>query len=581
MFMNKIWNILPAMDRSFIESLSEYTTLDLQLLYNRNIRKKKDIEDFFSNDYDTFAHSPFKFKDMEKVIELIIRHIKEKNKIFVYGDYDADGITASAVLYETLATLKADVGVYIPYRITEGYGLNENAIDEISKSDGKLLITVDTGIRNKNYVKYAQEKGIDVVVTDHHPPPPASADLPECLIINPMAQDEQYPYKYLAGVGVAFKLVSALISKTKLDEEHKLKLEERVMDMVAIGTVADLVKLTGENRLIVKKGLKLLNKTKRTGLKELIRISQLSSDKALDSWNIGFQIAPRLNAAGRLEHANTAFELLITKDKEEARSLSSSLNENNLLRQSITESVVKEIEELIKDDVGKKKIIVAVSPRLGSGNQWNEGVIGLAAGKLSERYYLPAIVITSGDNIIKGSGRSIPEYSLIKALEECSDLLSKYGGHPAACGLALDKENLDKFVNKIEDIAERDLKNIKLKPKILIDTELELGEVSVDLCEKIEKFAPFGNSNERPVFVSRNLLIVDVITMGNDKQHIKFRIKSDTSPIKTALAFGKAGSMGHFEVGDKIDLVYYVDLNGFNGRKEAQLKIVDIRSHNA
>ena len=298
----------------------------------------------------------------------------------------------------------------------------------------------------------------------------------------------------------------------------------------------------------------------------------------MDSWNIGFQIGPRLNAAGRLDHANTAFELLVTKSEEDAKNLAQSLNENNSLRQSITDAVVEEIALGIEGSGLKKKIIVAVSPNLDKEGQcWNEGITGLAASKIADRFFLPTIVITRGAQGLKGSGRSIPGYNLVKAVEQAKEYLTKFGGHPAACGIALKPGNLDEFKEKIEAIADNDLDVENLVPRLNIDMEIELSEADEELFKTMSQFAPFGQGNEQPRFASRNVLIVDIITMGNASQHIKFRVKSESSGLKTALAFFKAQEYSGFKIGDKVDIAYFLDLNGFNGRTEVQLKLADIK----
>lgn len=568
---SKLWQVMPEFDNDFASKFPEYNKIILQLLYNRGLKEKKDIEEFLNPEYAK-SHNPFLFKNMEAVVELIIKHAKEKNKVVIYGDYDADGVTSSAVLVDVLSALRVEADAYIPDRVSEGYSLNKGAMDEIAKMGGKLVITVDCGIRNKEEVAYAKSLGLDVVITDHHIPPEKKEDLPECLIINPAIADENYPFKYLAGVGVAFKLAKALISKSKLSEEDKVKLEERVLDLVAIGTVADCVNTFGENRILIKKGLEVLNLKKRKGLEELINAAQINNKKILDTWNISFQIAPRLNAAGRMDHANTAFELLTTKDEEEARFIANRLNETNLDRQRITEEIVGQVEEQVRDG---DKIIIGLCPGK-EGEIWEEGVVGLVAGKITEKYYRPTLVITLGENNLKGSGRSIEELNIIKAVTECKDFLLKYGGHPAACGFSLNTENMEKFADKIKEVVSAQLKGIDLRPKLKIEAELKLEDVSEDLLSDIEKFGPFGQGNVMPRLVSRNVLVMDKINMGVDGQHLKLRLRTENSGILNAIGFGQSQQWNDLVIGDKIDIVYYLEMNEFNGRREVQMKIVDI-----
>ncbi|MFH1523102.1 MAG: single-stranded-DNA-specific exonuclease RecJ [Patescibacteria group bacterium] len=566
---NKVWQVMPKISENLRKKYPEINQVVLQLLFNRGITKKDEIEKFL-NPSNNDLHDPFLFIDMERAVKLIIKHIKAQNKIVIYGDYDADGVTAAALLYEVLEILKAKVDVYIPDRVSEGYGLNKKAIDEITKKGTKLIITVDGGIRNKEEVEQAKIKGVEVVITDHHPPPESKKDYPDCLIIDSLTKREEYPFKKLAGVGVAFKLAIAIVSKSKLSKKDKKKIEEKVLDLVAIGTIADCVSLTGENRILVKRGLDFLNNTKRLGLKELIEVAQIKREN-LDAWNVGWQIGPRLNAAGRMEHANTAYELLITKNKGKAEVLARRLNDRNIERQSITEEIVEKIEKQInlkKDD----KIIIGVCPK--EDEAWNEGVVGLVAGRICEKYYLPTLIITKAEGGYKGSGRSIDEFNLAIAVEDSEELLDKYGGHPAACGFCLEKKNLGKFIERIKKYANKKLAGIDLRPKLEIDSELEFSEINNELVEAIEKFEPFGEGNPRQKFVSRNILIRDVINMGIDSQHVKFRLDNGL----WALAFGQAENYKDLKIGDKVDIVYYVEENRFNGKVNLQLKIIDIKN---
>ncbi len=583
----KNWQILPEIsdDTSppapLLKRRGEYSEVVLQLLFNRGLIEKNDIEEFLSADYEKYSHDPLLFAQMNEAVDLIIKHIKAQDKIIIYGDYDADGVTSSAVLFEILTTLNAKPEVYIPDRISEGYGLNKKAIDKLADAGAKLIITVDNGIRGKDEVKYAKDADMEIVITDHHPAPKDADELPDCLIINPIMEDEKYPFKYLAGVGVAFKLAKAIISKAKLDKEIKQKMEERILDLAAIGTVADCVRLIGENRIITKKGLEVLNKTKRIGLQELIKAAQIKTDKKLDAWNIGFQIAPRLNAAGRMDHANTAFELLTTKNKDEAITLARRLNDKNIERQRSTEEIFDEVEKQINIKSDDKIIIGVCPPNNNKSKIWNEGIIGLVAGRICAKYYKPVLVITRTKDGYKGSGRSIEEFNMISAINDCAEFLDKYGGHPAACGFSLAENNLEEFTDKIKKLAEDKLAKADLTPKIKIDMELELDEVGEEIIKDIGMFSPFGQYNEKPKFMSRELSIVDIMTMGADGKHIKFRVKNEKSGIISALGFGQAEQWQDLRIGDKIDIVYYIEMNEFNGRRDVQLKIIDIKFCNS
>ena len=569
------WELRPEAEDDFIKKNSQYDKIILQLLVNRKLTGKKEIEDFFNpNEKNLF--DPFLFKDMAAAVDLTIKHIKAQNLVIVYGDYDADGVTAAAVLVEVLKVFKAWTGVYLPGRTSEGYGLNKKAIDELHNAGAKLIITVDNGIRNKVEVAYAKSLGFDIVVTDHHEPPVAKADWPDCLIINP--KTENYPYRDFSGVGVAFKMAQALTLRCKLDENSKTKLIEKIFDLVAVGTVADMVSLLGENRILASRGLEVINRQKRLGLVELIKAAQINGGlgKKINALNIGWQISPRLNAAGRLDHANTAYELLVTKNKEEARELAKKLNDKNGQRQKITEEIVAQCRRLIEEKSKDEKILIVCSPNLEAGKSaagWPEGVVGLVAGRLCEAYARPVLVITKINDEIRGSGRSIDEFNIMEAIEQASEYLEKFGGHAAACGFTLKSpEDLEKFSLKMKRLAAKALAGAELVPKIIVEAEIDLADINDELLNELEKFEPFGQDNERPKFLSRGLAILDKNTMGAAGQHVKFRFGSIW-----AVAFNQAENLKDFKIGDKVDAVYFLEFNEFNGRKSLQMKIVDIK----
>ena len=588
--MPKNWQVNPPVPAEFIKKHPNLHPVLLQIIFDRGLTTAEEIADFFNDeifpeDY-TAKYDPFLFKDMAAAVDLVIKHIKAGDKIMVYGDYDADGVTATVILYETLQILKANVGFYLPDRVSEGYGLSAKALEEIVRDNFKLIITVDCGTRNPEEVAAARAKGIDVIVTDHHVLAEDPKDVPDCLLINGANPADKYPFKFLAGVGISFKLIEALISKTKLAEDQKKFLLDRNLDLVAIGTVADLVKLLGENRLLVKRGLAVLNNTKRLGLQELFRVAKIGANgQDLDSWNIAFQLSPRLNAASRIDHANTALELLITKDRTEASKIAADLNQKNIERQKITEEILAKVEAKldIKTDLQSGLRIV---PEILIGlcdfdeSSWNEGVIGLVAGKLAEKYYRPALVITRTSDGFKGSGRSIEEFNLIAAIENGNEFLDKYGGHPMACGFSVySEEKLNKFIDYLKKNAAAKLAGLELMPKLKIDAELKFGEIDLALCGQIEKLAPYGQNNPQPRFVSYQVMVGEIVNMGSDNQHIKLRLTDPNDKAKNfwAVAFGKSEEYGHFQVGDMIDAVYYLEINKFNGRREAQMKIIDIR----
>ncbi len=571
------------MPKSLREDYPTVNPLILQILFNRGLKTKEDLR-WFLSDEEEFL-DPFLFKDMKAAVALIIDHIKKRNKIMIFGDYDADGVTSAALLYDVFSILKASVDFYIPDRVSEGYGLNKKALDQIKADGFSLVITVDNGIRNKEEVDYAQSLGLDIIITDHHAYPEKKADWPNCLIINPADKASGYPFRYLAGVGVAFKLASALILESKLGAEDKEILIERTLDLTAIGTVSDMVPLIGENRLIVQRGLKVLDKTKRLGLLELLRVS--GGEGKIDSFRLGFHLGPRLNAASRMKHANSALNLLISKDPSEARLLAEDLNDKNMERQEMTDNVLAAAESQL--DVNNIPKIIIVKDL--SNNSWNEGVIGLVAGRLSEKYYRPVLVIVkTGETAIasdgqeyslyKGSARSIEGFSLVEALEDSKDFLYKYGGHPMAGGFSiLAEENVFAFIDNINSLAEKKISLDLLKPKIKVDAELNFSSINNELLELIERLAPFGQINTSPCFATFKLKIIDIVKMGKEEQHIKIRfLNHEDKEMKSfwGISFGGADKYSNLKLGDTVDLLYSLEFNNFNGKREIQLRIMDI-----
>ncbi len=565
--MNKIWHVLPKAREEFFKKYQEYDRVVLQLLYNRSLRERDEVEAFL----DPRLHkdfSPSFFKQIDSAVDSVVNTIKERKKICIYGDYDADGVTSSVLLFEVLSTLKAECIVYIPDRSSEGYGMNTSAIDKLANKGVSLIITVDNGIRNKEEISYAKENGINVVVTDHHEPPESAEDLPQCPIVNPHVKGEKYPYKYLAGVAVAYKFARALVEKSTLTAEQKEKILERALDLVAIGTVADCVPLLGENRLLLKKGLVVLNNTKRVGLKELIKKSKIDG-RELEAWNIGFQIAPRLNASGRMGSAGSAFDLLATKEREVAEKEAQKLDDRNQKRQKETEDVVREVEEQIKKQLDEK-IIIGICP--DDGKPWNDGIVGLVAGRITEKYYKPCLVITRAEGFYKGSGRSIEEFNLFKAMQEAAEDLQKYGGHQLACGFSLSFSSMSAFASKMRQIASRELASAKLESRINIDCELEFDELNRTLLKEVSKLAPFGFRNPQPLFATRKVRIMDIVYLGAEKKHVKLRFGG-----LWGIGFSKAEEWKDLKIGDFVDIAYNMDLNEFNGNTSLQLKLVDVK----
>jgi single-stranded-DNA-specific exonuclease len=577
--MDKRWQVANLISQDIIKRQTDINPVVLQILYNRGIEESE--YDYFLNPQEQELFDPFLFSDMDKAVGIIIKNIKAQKKILVYGDYDADGITSTAVMYEVLKTLQAQVETYIPDRVSEGYGLNKKAIESFVDKGIDLIITVDNGVRNKEEVAFAQSLGIEIIVTDHHLFPLEKEAWPGTLILNPSHPEDNYPYKKLAGVGVAYKLATALISKSTLKQSDKERLLEKELDLVALGTIADLVPLTGENRVLVHRGLKIINnslsffKKGRAGLRQLIRQANLKQDKDLQSWNIAFQLGPRLNAASRLKHANTAFDLLTKTSKTELRNLAQELDERNQKRQMITEKIYDEARQQIDKYKEEKQALVALCKE---EQTWNEGVIGLVAGKISDKYYRPTLVITriqeeDGSYTFKASGRSIPEFNLMEALESLTDNLDKYGGHPLACGFSIySQEKLGKFVDEFIQFSKDKLKDKELVPNIDIDLEVDIENWNMEILDEINKLRPFGQNNPEPLFLSKNVSISEIVNMGADNQHVKFKLHDFW-----ALAFGQTERYQDLKINDKVDIVYSVELNNFNNKKTLQFKIVDLK----
>lgn len=568
--MEKRWKIKELLPPNLAEKFPEMDRVILQLLYNRGLTKQSEIDVFLGPDYERDQHNPFLFRQMKKAVKLILVAIEKQRKIVVYGDYDADGVTSTALLYSTLKKIGADnLSVYIPNRLHEGYGLNMTAVEELGKQGTELIITVDCGITNVEEVKAARQLGMQVIVTDHHL---TGKKLPVAeALICPTVPEEKYPFKNLAGVGVAFKLAQALLRSVG---QANSAFEKWLLDLVAIGTIADMVPLLGENRTLAKWGLLVLGKTQRLGLRELIENAGIKKD--VQSYNVGFQIAPRLNAAGRMDHANTAYELLITDDEAEAMAISNELNEKNRQRQKVTEEMIKISLEQIGEPAEKEKILFS------QYDGWSPGLVGLAAGRLCDRFNRPVIVFgKSGDKYV-GSGRSIEEFDITKALAVCAEYLEDFGGHKQACGLTIiGEDNLNKFKEKMGRLAKKALAGVELKPSLSIEAEISLRQANWDLVDGLSKFEPFGEANPEPLFLTRNLEVDNIFKMGTNGQHLKLMLRDESQPAaKKFVGFNMVEAwFEKLAVGDKIDVVYRLGVNEWNGNREIEFRLVDIRKH--
>ena len=559
--MIKKWEFYNS-DEKLVDDICEKYNLNKvigKIIVNRHVVNDEDVRIFITPTRDDF-HDPFLFKGMDIAVERIIKAIKNKEKILIYGDYDVDGITSTTVLKKYLMDRGISVDTYIPNRLHEGYGLNKKAIDTIKERNIDLIITVDCGISAIEEVDYAISLGMDVIVTDHHE---VGEKLPNALaVIDAKRKDNTYPFRSLAGVGVVFKLIQALSIKLEIKPEEYLK----YLDLVCVGTISDIVPLEGENRTIAKLGLMLIKVTRNLGLRELIKSSGY---KEIDSNTISFGVAPRINACGRMGHEEEALKLFLAEDLESATKITKELNEYNTLRQSTEKAIYEEaVQEIDKNHLDEKNSIV-----LG-GKGWHHGVIGIVSSKVTDKYYKPSILLSFEDNIAKGSGRSVPGFDLYEGLTKCEDLLEKYGGHSMAVGLTLKKENLENFKERFEQIAKE--KNIKeLVPIIYIDDELKLKDINMDLVKSISILEPFGEANKVPLFLIRNLKI-DSIRALSEGRHLKLTLRDENFVIN-AIGFELGYLAEEYRIGDRIDVVGTLEINSFNGFSSIQINMKDIR----
>lgn len=572
--MEKQWQVAKLISQTELDKFPEINQIILQLLSNRGLDTQQKIDEFLYPDYGENVFDPFLFNDMEKTVTRILEAVSHKEKIVVYGDYDADGVSSSVIVVELLKNLGAEIEVYIPYRETEGYGLNQEAAQELIKKGTQLVITVDCGISNKEEVKTLTAGGCDVIITDHHHEP---LILPQAFaILNPQLKKEKYPFKNLAGCGVAYKLAQGIIKKHKDYPVNHLPegFEKWLLDLVAIGTIGDLQPLLGENRVLVKYGLVVLQKTKRLGLLKLIE--KMSNNLIqIDERVVGWQICPRLNAAGRLNHASSAYQLLITEDALEAERLANELNQTNQQRQQITDKIYNEAKQAL-GEIKDQKIIIVI------GQQWPTGVVGLVAGRLTDEYHRPSLVISRYKGEIIGSGRSIEEFNIIEAVEKCNEFMTRFGGHAQACGFTIkDEESLNHFVDKMNELAISNLGGKDILPIIKIDLEVKMEEITWQFYEDLEKFIPFGEDNPKPLFLAKNLTVAEMQNLGQDGKHLRLMVKHTTPIIRKTIGFCFGNWCTKIKTGDKIDMIFEVDVNEWNGNRELQLKIIDIKQINS
>ncbi len=499
---------------------------------------------------------------MERVVLRLARAHKLEEKVLVYGDYDADGVTGTALLYKVFRRLGFNVVVHIPSR-EEGYGLHTEIIKKAMGSKVDLIVTVDCGITAIKETQLAASEGIDVIITDHHEP---LAELPDAVgILNPKVKDSGYPYEYLAGVGVAYKLVQALFSyfRESLDDTTS---ELDYLDLVALGTIADIVPLTGENRIIVKFGLQKMENTMHPGLKAMLVECGLWG-KSLKSGQISFIVAPRINAAGRMDTAQMALNLLLEEDFQDAQSFAKDLSKENSLRQTVEKEIFAEIQEQLEFEEIPNVIVL-------SSATWHHGVIGIVASRLVERYHRPVFLITEDGETAKGSARGVPDYNVIKELDQQAHLLDKYGGHKQAAGFSLPVKNIDSLRNELNKMIKTD--DLSFAVTYNVDSRVSWNELSIDLLKGLEQMAPFGAGNPAPMLMSCGLKISKIFAIGKEKDHLKLIIEEKDKTLE-ALAFKKGNELERLRKIDNIDIIYYLESNSFTGEEKLQAIIKDYR----
>ena len=556
--MQKVWNVKKYDEDKVLDIANKYNISKTlaKLLIARDI---EDIDMYLNGDLKSLR-DPYLMKDMDKIVERISLAIERKEKICIYGDYDVDGITSITIMYKFLTNLGADMMYYLPDRLLEGYGINNNALDYIKEQGASLVITVDCGITAIEEVNYAKSIGLDMCITDHHE---CGESVPDAIaIVNPKQKDDKYPFKLFAGVGVAFKVLSALAIKFNLDENSYL----RYLDIVAIGTISDIVALVDENRVISKYGLEKLKETKNQGLKALLEIL---SPKKIDSTFVSFSMAPRINACGRMKSASVAVELLLQKDILKARQLAKNLDELNVKRQTVEKEIYDSALKIIKEQKYDSKNSIVLYDE-----NWHNGVIGIVASRLVNMYNKPVILFTKENGDIRGSGRCQIGFSLYDTLTKCSNNLIQFGGHELAAGMSIEEDKIDLFR---EDFEKAVTENINKNDEQIIDVDLEIKkeDLNIKLLKDIAKVRPFGQSNQAPLFVYKGLKVHAIRTLKEDK-HLKFTLKDERILVE-ALAFMQGQRRDEFKVGDKVDVLCNVEVNTFNQPKTIQLILQDFK----
>jgi single-stranded-DNA-specific exonuclease len=548
------WKILPPVPDEYLTA-SGLPPLIAQLLYNRGV-KVKEIDPFLSADR-RLEGNPFLLPDISQAVNRVYKAVLSREKIAIYGDFDVDGVTAIVILVEGLSRLGAEVIPYIPDRVNEGHGLKISALEKLQAQGANLVITVDCGITDLAEVKQAQEMGMDMIITDHHIP---LGSLPRAVaVVDPKRKDSVYPYPDLAGAGVAFKLLQALFHK-----DSREKWLTRLIDLVALATVTDLVTLVGENRYLVKEGLRELNNSSRVGIQEMVKLAGLEL-RELDDEDISWILGPRLNAAGRMNNASTSYQLLTTQSPEEARLLAMELEEKNVERQKLTNEVLSRAKEKLAAKLHMPVLIEG-------DKSYSVGVIGLVAGKLVDEFYKPAIIINLSPELCQGSCRSIAEFDVVSVLAKCQDLLIAFGGHPLAAGFTVARQNLAQLEERITRLAMDQLGHLDLRPELVVDAELPLSTFSGETFNLIRKLRPFGHGNPQPTFLTRQVEVIECHDFGKQGEWLRLKLRQGNV---TWQAVDFESQRKREEIPSHIDIVYNLEKSRWDGEEVLRLSLLD------
>lgn len=581
MGIEKKWNVKEPGNPAVVRQLAQELGIDqilANLLVQRGINTFAKAREFFRPDL-SMLHDPFLMKDMEKAIDRLDRAIRNKERMFIYGDYDVDGTTAVSLVYSFFRNLTQEIEYYIPDRYDEGYGVSYKGIDCAKEHGCSLIITLDCGIKAIEKVKYAASLGIDVIICDHHLP---DTELPPAVaVLDPKREDDTYPFDDLSGCGVGFKMVQAYASRHGIPFEQIVSL----LDLMVVSIASDLVSVTGENRVLAYYGLKQLNESPRKGLKSIIKLSGLENH-SITIDEIVFKIGPRINAAGRMESGRTAVDMLTARDDEDALEIGAAINEHNNDRKKIDREITREALEMVRSnpEFERRKATIVYNP------SWHKGVLGIVASRLVEAYYKPTIVMTKSNGFITGSARSVAGFDLYDAIESCSDLLENFGGHMYAAGLTIKEENFDEFCRRFEENVAARISNLDLTPIVNIDCYLDFNQITPKFFRLLKQFQPFGPGNQSPVFITENVYDngngrkvgssdVDEGNRRSEPKHLKLELIQEDEPYHhvSAIAFNLSDHFDHMHAGNPVDICYSIAENYYRGIANIQLRVKDIK----